>query len=111
MLRARTSKIVFTQPRPEADIRWTKASEPLVVWKSEIVDLGAPQELQQEITAGTQTWIEQFRATPRAKYPDVKPIEHRGRAANEGQLVNRGGTIEAGNADGGAKFTITLPAA
>ena len=76
-----------------ADVRWTKASEPLVVRQSEIVDLGAPQELQQEITAGTQTWIEQFRATPRAKYPDVKPIEHRGRAANEGQLVNRVGTI------------------
>ena len=67
--------------------------EPLVVRQSEIVDLGAPQELQQEITAGTQTWIEQFRATPRAKYPDIKPIEHRGRVGNKGQLVNRVGTI------------------
>ena len=69
----------------------TKASEPLVVGQSEIVDLGAPQELQQEITAGTENWIEQFRATSRTKYPDVQPIEHCGRAADEGQLVNRVG--------------------
>jgi len=38
----------------KADIYWINASEPLVVRQSEIVDLGAAQELQQEITSGTQ---------------------------------------------------------
>ena len=68
-------------------------SKPLVVWQSEIVDLSAPQELQQEFAASTKDRIEPFRTTPRAKHPIIKPLERRGRANHKCKLVHCLSTI------------------